>query len=475
MPVSAEELYAWHARPLAFQRLQPPWEHATVVSQEGTFGTDGYRVTVRTGLVGPVNGTWVAELYDFRPGQQFQDRELRGPFAFWNHTHRFVPDTPTTSVLEEHIEYRLPFGRPGRIAAGWMVKQRLESVFAYRHALTLSDLRRHAAVAHRPRLTVAVTGSRGLIGSDLVPFLTTGGHKVVRLVTGSGAPPFNDGTKWVPWEPAAPLPVAALDGVDAVVHLAGDNVVAGRWNAEKKNRILDSRTGPTRNIAQTIAALPADRRPKVFVCASAVGFYATRGDEELTEDSPPGTGFFPHVVRAWEEACAPARDAGVRTVNLRIGVVLSPRGGALGKQLFAFKMGTGAVLGSGKQWQPWITANDIVGTIHHALYTDALSGPVNAVGPNPVTNREFTKTLGRVLHRPAVFWLPRAALRVMFGEVADEALLASMRVRPAKLLASGFHFEHTELERALRFSLGRHIVDSSRPGYNRAASVQPLP
>ena len=191
------------------------------------------------------------------------------------------------------------------------------------------------------------------------------------------------------------------------------------------------------------------------MCASAVGFYGTRGDEELTEDSPAGTGFFPEVVMVWEDACAPARDAGVRTVNLRIGVALSLRGGALGKQLLPFKMGAGAVLGSGKQWVPWVTADDVVGMIHHALYTDALSGPVNAVGPNPVPNRAFAKTLGRVLRRPAFFWLPRPALRAMFGQVADEALLASMKARPAKLLASGFRFEHAELEPALRFLLGK--------------------
>ena len=176
MPASADEVYAWHARPLAFQRLQPPWEDTTVVRQEGAFGTDGFRTTMRAGLFGPVNGTWLAEVYDFRPGRQFQDRELNGPFAFWNHTHRFVPDTPTTSFLEEHIEYRVPFGLPGRLVAGGMVKRRLAAMFAYRHALTASDLRRHAQFAERPRLTVAVTGSRGLIGSDLVPFLTTGGQ-----------------------------------------------------------------------------------------------------------------------------------------------------------------------------------------------------------------------------------------------------------------------------------------------------------
>ena len=455
MPVSAEELYAWHARPLAFQRLQPPWENTTVVKQDGAFGTDGFRITMRTGLIGPVKGTWLAEAYDFQPGRQFQDRELNGPFAFWNHTHRFIPDGGHASFLEEHIEYRVPFGLPGRLFGGGMVKRRLAAVFAYRHALTASDLRRHATFAHKPRLTVAVTGSRGMIGSDIVPFLTTGGHTVVRLLTGDATPPYDDGTKWVAWEPDAPLDPSALDGVDAVIHLAGDNVAEGRWSAAKKKRILDSRTGPTRNVAAAIAALPAERRPKVFVCASAVGFYGTRGDEELTEESPAGTGFFPEVVKAWEDACTPARDAGVRTVNLRIGVALSLKGGALGKQLFAFKMGAGAVLGSGTQWQPWVTVNDIVGAIHHALMTDDLSGPVNAVGPNPVTNRAFAKTLGRVLRRPAFVWLPRLALRAMFGEVADEALLASMRARPAKLLAGGFRFEHAELEPALRFLLGR--------------------
>jgi hypothetical protein len=327
-------------------------------------------------------------------------------------------------------------------------------MFAYRHALTAMDLRRHAAFAHHPRLTVAVTGSRGSIGSDLVPFLTTGGHTVVRLLTGNANPPYADGTKWVAWRPDAPLDPSALEGVDAVVHLAGDNVAEGRWSAAKKKRIIDSRSGPTRNLAAAVAALPAGRRPKVFVCASAVGFYGTRGDEELTEDSGAGTGFFPDVVKVWEDTCAPAREAGVRTVNLRIGVVLSLKGGALAKQLPAFKMGAGAVLGSGTQWQPWITANDVVGAIHHALMTD-LSGPVNVVGPNPVTNHTFTKTLGRVLSRPAFFWLPRVALRAMFGEVADEALLASMRAKPAKLLASGFRFEHADLEPALRFLLGR--------------------
>ena len=455
MPVSAEELYAWHARPLAFQRLQPPWESARIVRQEGAFGTDGFRLTMRAKTIGPLKATWIAEAHDFQLGRGFQDRALKGPFAVWSHVHRMIPDEPDTSFLEDHVEYRVPLGVPGRLFGGGMVQRRLAAIFAYRHALTASDLSRHKLFRDRPRLTVLVTGSRGLVGSELVPFLTTGGHRVVRLLTGNATPSYDDGTKWLAWKPAAPLPSETLERVDAVVHLAGDNVADERWTDAKKRRILESRTIPTRYVAEAIAAAPADRRPKVFVCASAVGYYGSRGDEELTEESPTGTGFFSEVVRAWEDACAPARDAGVRTVNLRIGVVLTPRGGALGKQLFAFKMGAGAVLGSGQQWQPWITVGDVVGALHHAIMADELRGPVNVVGPNPVRNREFTKTLGRVLRRPAFFWLPQTALRVMFGEVADEALVASINAKPAKLLASGFAFDHPDLEAALRFLLGR--------------------
>lgn len=455
MPVSADELYAWHARPLAFRRLAPPWEETQVIKQEGAFGTDGARTTVRTHVVGPIRGTWTAEMYDFRPGRGFQDRQLSGPFARFSHKHEFIPNGANHSFLEDRIEYRVPLGLPGRVFGNGIVRRRLARVFAYRHLVTAGDLARHAKFADRPRLTVAVTGSRGLIGAELVPFLTTGGHNVVRLLTGNATPPFDDGTKWVSWKPEQPLDPSVLEGVDALVHLAGDNVAEGRWTAAKKQKIQESRSGPTRALAQALAALPPGRRPGVFVCASAVGFYGDRGEEELTEDSPAGKGFFPEAVRAWEEACAPAREAGTRVVNLRIGVVLSPKGGALGKQLPAFQAGGGAVLGSGKQFVPWITVHDTVGAIHHALMNPSLSGLVNLVSPNPVTNREFTKTLGRVLRRPAFMWLPRPALRLMFGELADEALLASMKARPAKLALADFTFGHSELEPALRFLLGR--------------------
>ncbi|HSQ57530.1 MAG TPA: TIGR01777 family oxidoreductase [Gemmata sp.] len=314
---------------------------------------------------------------------------------------------------------------------------------------------RHLHLREAKGLSVLVTGSRGLIGTELIALLKTGRHRVTRLVTGRGDLHPEDGTRWVPWNPDSPLPAGTLEEADAVIHLAGDSVTSSRWTRTKKRKIVESRTIPTRHIAEALAAMPASRRPKVFLCASAVGYYGNRGDEFLTEDSPPGEGFFPDVCVKWEAATHPARDAGIRTANFRIGVVLSHHGGALGKQLFAFKLGLGAVLGSGEQWMPWITVADVVGAIHHCLVTEAIEGPVNLVGPNPATNREFTRTLGHVLHRPTYMWLPRLALRAMFGEIADEALLASMRAVPKKLLDTGFTFAHPDLAAGLRFLLGR--------------------
>lgn len=322
---------------------------------------------------------------------------------------------------------------------------------------TLS-LRRHALYRDRPRLRIVVTGSRGLVGSELVPSLTAGGHTVTRLVSGTGhvAPPaFDDGTRYVGWDPQAPVDPAVLDGQDAVIHLAADAIAEGRWTEAKRKKIVESRTRPTRYLAEAVAALPPERRPKVFLSASAVGIYGDRGDEVLTEDSPPGDGFLADVCKVWEEATGPASAAGVRVVHLRIGVVLSPMGGALGKQLLAFKAGLGAVLGSGRQWVPWITNHDVAGAIHHCLMTGAISGPVNLTAPNPVPNCEFGKTLGRVLRRPVLMWLPRWALKAMFGDIADAALLASMRVVPRKLLETGFAFDHPELQAGLRLLLGR--------------------
>jgi len=301
--------------------------------------------------------------------------------------------------------------------------------------------------------TVAVTGASGLVGSALVTGLTSAGHRVVRVVRGAGAASVA-GQRLARWDPeSGALEPSALAGADAVVHLAGESVAGGRWTEAKKRRIRSTRVDVTRRLAEALPRL--ERPPRLLVSASAVGYYGDRGSEILREDSAPGPGFLAEVCREWEAATDPAARAGIRVVRLRIGMVLSRRGGALGAMLTPFRLGAGGPVGSGVQWVSWIAIDDLVGAILHALATESLAGPVNAVAPEPVTNRELARTLGRVLRRPALLPLPAVAARLLFGQMADELLLASARVEPARLRATGFTFRHARLEDALRHELGR--------------------
>ena len=297
-------------------------------------------------------------------------------------------------------------------------------------------------------MKVLMTGSRGLIGSALVPFLRGCGQQVTPLVRGPSVP---DAPSWDP--DGGTISAGALDGVDAVVHLAGENIAAGRWTPARKALIERSRVTGTRLLCDALAAAPTP--PSVLVSASAIGFYGDRGEAVLDEAAAPGKGFLPKVCLAWEAATDPARKRGIRVVALRTGVVLSPAGGALAKMLTPFQLGVGGVLGSGRQYMSWVTLDDVLRIVDHSLTNDAVSGAVNAVAPNPVTNRVFTKILGRVLRRPTVFPIPAFAARLAFGEMADALLLASARVQPARLLATGFDFAYPELEHSLRHVLGR--------------------
>jgi hypothetical protein len=296
---------------------------------------------------------------------------------------------------------------------------------------------------------IAVTGSNGLIGSALVASLGAGGHRVSRLVRGPLA-----GAGAIEWDPAAGVRDAALlEGLDGVVHLAGENIGAGRWTVRRKAEIRRSRVEGTQRLCEALARLA--RPPKALVCASAIGIYGDRGDEPLTEESSPGGDFLAEVCRAWEAATGPAAGAGIRVVCLRFGVVLSPAGGALKKMLLPFRLGAGGRIGSGRQYMSWIALDDAAGAIHHALRDESLAGPVNAVAPFPATNAEFTRILARVLRRPAVAPLPAFAARLALGEMADALLLASQRVLPARLRASGYAFRFPDLEGALGHLLGR--------------------
>jgi uncharacterized protein (TIGR01777 family) len=449
LAVSAAEAFRWHARPGALERLTPPWEPVQVLEHTGDGISDGTRVTLGIRL-GPLRWRWVAEHCGYRQDEQFCDVQIAGPFARWEHTHRFVPDGAAACDLEDYITYTLPFGMVAQRCAGALLRCKLDRLFAYRHHLTQHDLAAHAAYSGDKPSHILVTGASGLVGSALVLFLTTGGYRVSRLVRSTPRPDQGE----LPWQPeTGSIATPALEGVDAVVHLAGENIATGRWTAEKKAKIHASRVQGTRLLCEALARLV--HPPRVLVSASAIGYYGDRGAESLHEASQPGTGFLAEVCQAWEAATAPAVERGIRVVHLRLGIVLSPAGGALAQMLLPFKLGAGGVLGSGRQYMSWIALDDAIGAVLHALMTPSVQGPVNAVAPQPLTNRDFVTVLGRVLGRPTLLPLPALAARFAFGEMADALLLASARVAPRQLLETGYVFRYPDLDSALRHVLGK--------------------
>jgi len=295
-------------------------------------------------------------------------------------------------------------------------------------------------------MKILITGATGFIGSSLSDFLKTKSHTVFTLSRKKQNSPNH-----IFWDPEKhEIEASRLEGMDAVVHLGGESIM-GRWTEAKKRRILESRTQGTLLLSKTLAGLA--QKPRVLICASAIGYYGDRQEEWLTEESSAGDNFLAEVCRTWENSCEAAIKAGIRVVNIRIGIVLSPKGGALKKMLLPFKLGLAGKMGSGAQYMSWVVLDDLLKIIEYSLTHDEVKGPVNAVGPEPVTNLEFTKTLGRVLHRPTLFPMPAFLARLVFGQMAEELLLSGARVKPEKILKAGFKFDHVSLENALRHIL----------------------
>jgi len=288
---------------------------------------------------------------------------------------------------------------------------------------------------------ILVSGVSGPIGAALLPSLRTSGCSLVRLARGAVT-----NEEHIAWDPAKPLAPQSVSGFDAVIHLAGESIM-GRWTSAKKARIRESRVAGTANLASALAQ--AEEKPRVFICGSAIGYYGNRGDEILREESAPGQGFLAEVCQEWEEATTPAVQADIRTVHLRTGVVLSPKGGALGAMLLPFKLGLGGRVGDGRQWMSWIDVQDMVGAIRHIMKNDLIQGAVNMVAPKPVRNEELVKTLASVLSRPAILPMPEFAVKTVFGEMGEELLLAGQRVEPGKLISSGYPFRYRELRASL--------------------------
>ncbi len=298
-------------------------------------------------------------------------------------------------------------------------------------------------------MKILISGASGLVGTHLIPTLKAKGHEVYRLVRKD--PERADEIQWDAEDGFAEAEQAKLENFDAVVHLAGDNVASENWSAEKKRKIKESRTVGTRVLVDALRK--CTNPPKVLVSASAIGFYGNREDERLTEDSAKGAGFFPEVCDEWEKEAQKATDFGARVVSPRIGVVLAKDGGALEKMLTPFKFGVGGVIGSGKQWMSWIALDDLVKIFHFALETEDLQGAINATAPNPATNEEFTKALGKALSRPTIFPIPAFAIKLLFGEMGERLLLEGCRVVPKRLQDAGFEFQFANLEDALNHAI----------------------
>lgn len=432
------EVFDWYSRRGAMRRLVPPWQPMKVLAEADSLA-DGRALL---GLPGGLR--WVAQ-HDatrFDPPHRFVDvLSSEGPRSWppqivgrWTHVHEFE-EVPSGTRVYDRVEAPVP-------AAA------LRPMFAYRHRQLADDLAAHrdAREAGLRPLVVAVTGATGLVGTALSAFLTTGGHRVIRLVR--HAPRSPDERRWDPDRPHADL----LSGVDAVVHLAGASI-AGRFTTAHKVAIRDSRIEPTRRLAE-VAAAGSFKRP--FVCASAIGVYGfDRGDAVLCEESVRGDGFLADVVADWEAATAPAADAGLRVVNVRTGIVQSARGGTLRLLRPLFTAGLGGRVGTGRQWLSWIALDDLLDVYYRALYDARLSGPVNAVAPTPVRNADYTKALARVLHRPAVLPVPPLGPRILLGEQGSRELAeANQRVTPTKLEIVGHRFRHPDIDGALAHELG---------------------
>tara|TARA_B100000900_G_scaffold269412_1_gene230022 strand:- start:216 stop:1637 length:1422 start_codon:yes stop_codon:yes gene_type:complete len=451
MPSSQSRLWAWHDSPEAFVRIMPEWERLIPVQLGALENGEETRFKMR---LGPLRPTWVAEHFDVKNGQAFSDKMVKGPFGRWDHEHRFDADGDVSKVVDT-VQWRLPF----HLLSGWTapitVMPRLRSMFRFRSDRVRGDLRRIEETADLPRRRILVTGSTGLIGTQLCAFLFSAGHEVVRLLRRETVLPKHlSSCETVRWDDrTGEVLEGSFEGFDAVIHLAGAGIGDKRWSKARKALIRDSRTGPTRHLAEALAA--AEQPPEVFLSGSAIGVYGNRGDEVLDEDSSRGEGFLCDLANDWENAATPVKEAGIRLIHLRTGLVTTAAGGFLGKQLLPAKMGAGGPIKGGRQRLSWISMDDYVHAVHHLMMHTVAQGPFNITAPTPVNQRTFARVLGRVLRRPSFAPLPGFVIRTLFGEMGQELVLEGQHVEPKRLLDLGFRFEHPELESCLRHTLGK--------------------
>ncbi|MCH2204932.1 MAG: TIGR01777 family oxidoreductase [Lentisphaerales bacterium] len=442
MPVSAEKLANWHNSPAAFGRIQPPWESAKILKKAKSIA-DNLEEHVQIKL-GPLKKRWIARYHDVVPNEQFCDVQVEGPFDYWDHKHVFKSIDRDTSELVDDVTYKEPLGLVGRFLGGRVIQNKLNRMFKYRHEVTKADLERHFNRDIKS-MRILIIGGTGLIGSSLEPFLTMLGHEV-EIMTRNPTKPNHIG-----WNPdTGEVDLEKLEGFDAFIHLSGKKII-GLWTEQFKHEAYTSRIDTSRLLVESIQEL--ENPPKIVLAASASAYYPNKA-EAFDETSPKGEGFLQDLVADWDAQFEPLKDLGIRTVNLRIGAVLTPAGGALQQMLPVFNCGLGGRVGSGEQMMSWIAMDDLLDIVESALEDERYFGPVNVVSPNAVTNLEFTKTLARVLKRPAILPVPEFVLKKLPGNIADEMFLANNWLKPAKLDIFDYEYRYPDLAGALRHVLG---------------------
>lgn len=440
--VPVEKAFAWHASKGALMRLNPPWEKVKVTSQTGI---QNGAVTDMKVFMGPIGVPWIADHLGYVENEQFIDTQRKGPFPYWEHTHLFEKIEDYKCSMTDSIKYRLPLSILGDVFANKMIKSKVEKMFRYRHDVTQNDLN-DLNTYQTPQQNIVLSGSTGILGEYLTNYLSTQGHNVVPLVR-KGKDQSN-----IAWNMNKGTISSCLGCSDVVIHLAGEPIGEDRWTDDKKKTIIESRINGTRQIAEQIAKIK--NPPSTLICASAIGFYGDRKGEVLDENSSKGTDFISDVCAEWEAAAKPAIDAGIRVVFLRVGVVLTPAGGALKKFLLPFKLGIGMYMGKGDQMMSWILPDDVAGAINHLISNDQIHGPINLTAPNPVPHKQFAKILGNVLRRPSFFSIPEWLILKVFGQMGREVLLSSTDARPNRLMDTGYQFKYPSLEGALKHITG---------------------
>ena len=451
-PYSKDIVWNWHARPGAVRRIMPDWEGIRPVEVGGI--KDGAVTSFRMSI-GILPQRWVAKHHSYIEGEQFCDDMIKGPFGRWNHVHKFIEMGQTEMQIQDRIDWKLPFHFFTRIGAPIMVMPRVRQMFKHRTRRILADLKRQQMFKDAPRKRVLISGSTGLIGTQLGAFLETDGHDVHRLIRPSTRLHADqDSTKVVKWDDkSGKIIEGSLENFDVIIHLAGAGIGDKRWSKKRKKLIAESREIPTKNLANALANLASP--PSLFMCASAVGYYDNRGDEELDENSSTGNGFLAEICRKWEDAAQPAINAGIRTIHMRTGIVTTAAGGMLQQILLPAKLGAMGPIGGGRQWQSWISLDDQIYAMHYLMNHETASGVFNLTAPNPVTQKQFAKVLGKVLRRPAFAPAPGFVMKILFGEMGKSLILDGQKVRPKRLQDLGYTFEHETLEPALRDALGR--------------------